>query len=478
MADLSMAEIANAIHVHILNGTMNVDSINASLHPTASMILFIYTENPTPATNPPQNTAAIDEQGRKTVYSRGRIPDLATRVMAASQMPGIYPASQLNDAQEGSGSSGLRTRGQETQHSRSSWDGTRSALDIKGKQTAYPAPLASQNPRKRKLSLRRIAPKKAPKLTIAGTDIQQGPGMEVKAGGESADEDNQRNRDPAKEVAKKALLQKWIRKMPRLSSWEGLENHAFVGNQSYQEPYGVLNDILERIYGFGTLKVQKAFVQSVHSWIESGQKKRVHLQHPDRLGNVDGYDDAIPFQRIWRAERIPHVIWGSGVMAALLNRKALIDKMKAYDEIVLEVRKKAKEGKLRLDQGENASTKARDIIYHTLHVNNSDRESLLSVIDSAQKSGKLFVELVRHYGSIGILAMIPATLAETKLRAGDRVAIAIELLDIIRPDLRNQKLELYSKVIDTIGDGNDPDKETLAELDSWIEVLISQSDRS
>ncbi len=301
--------------------------------------------------------------------------------------------------------------------------------------------------------------------------------MEVEASGESADEDNQRNRDPASEVAKEALLQKWRHKMPGLSSWEGLENHAFVGNQSNQESYGVLNDVLERIQEFGTLEVQKAFVQSVHSWMESGQKKRVHLQHPDHLDNVDGYD-AKPFQRIWRASHIPDVTKGIGVMAALLNRKALIDTVKAYQDIVSEVQKKIMEDKLTLEPKMKASTKARQIIYDKLYVNNNDRDNLLSVIDDAQRSAKLFMELVQHYGSIGILAMIPAKLAETKLRVGNRIAIIIEILDSIRPDLRNQKLELYSKVIDTIGDGNDPDGETLAELDSWIEVLISQIDRS
>ena len=464
-----MAEIANAIHVHIMDGTMDVDSINASLRPTAHMTLIIHAVNPTPATNPPQNTASIDEQGRDTVYSGDSTPDLATRVAAASQMPGIDPAPQLNDAQEGSGSSSLGTRGPETQNSRSSGDGTRSAMDITGKQTAYPVSLASQNPRKRKPSLRRNAPKKAPKLTETGTDIQKEPEREVEAGSEGADEDNQRNRDIVSEEAKKALLQKWLHKMPWLSSWKGLENHACIGDSSNQKPYGAVDDILERIQEIGTLEVQKAFVQCVHSWVAAKLTEFSDLQHPDHLNNVDGYD-AKPFQTIWRTLCIPDVTKGSGDMGALLNRKAVIDRMEAYHDILLEVQKKIKEGKLSMAPQEPSSSKARQIIFETLYDNTSEREKKLRLFNYTRKeSGKLFRELVQHYGSKGILAMIPATLAETRLRGGDRIAMIIDILDLMRPDLRNQRLELYSKVLDMISDGNDPDGETLAELDnSWI----------
>ncbi|CAD6569886.1 MAG: hypothetical protein ASARMPRED_003302 [Alectoria sarmentosa] len=103
--------------------------------------------------------------------------------------------------------------------------------------------------------------------------------------------------------------------------------------------------------------------------------------------------------------------------ALVENRKALVDTMEAYQDIVKEIQKKAREG--------------------------------------------------RHYGSNGIVAMLPAKLAESRLRGDDRIATVIGILDLIRPDLRSQKLELCSRVIDTIAGGKCPNEETLTELDDW-----------
>ena len=89
------------------------------------------------------------------------------------------------------------------------------------------------------------------------------------------------------------------------------------------------------------------------------------------------------------------------------------------------------------------------------------------IVNYAQKSAKLFMGLIQYYGSNGILAMLPAKLAESRLRGYDRIATVIGILDLIRPDLRSQKLELCSRVIDTIAHGKCPNEETLTELDEW-----------
>lgn len=64
--------------------------------------------------------------------------------------------------------------------------------------------------------------------------------------------------------------------------------------------------------------------------------------------------------------------------------------------------------------------------------------------------------------------MIPPKLAESRLRGEDRIAVIIEIFGLIRPDLRNQNLELCSEVINAIADGGCPSEKTIADLDERI----------
>ena len=462
MANPSLAEIATALRIHILEGTMNVDFLNASLHPTAHITLIVHTENLTPATSTPQNTTAIDEEPSESLHSRGSTPGLAARVAAAFQIPALDPASKVGDVigrQRNGRNMEIRIQPNRT---------PRSASDVLSTQTAYPVSLASHDTRIRKRAPPRlVAPKKVPKLNQKQQDTHKGVRNDMEANEESATEDSQRGGDQVNEIAKKALVQKWGPKIPGFFRWEGLEKYAFISNLSNQEPYGAVDDILERVQDFGTHEVQKAFVQSVHSWLESGQTNRFQMQHPDHLDKVDGYD-AKPFQRIWRAMRIADVTEGIGVMATLLNRKALVDTMEAYQDIVKEIQEKARDRTVKLPPRVKAANKARQIIYNKLYVDTKDRERMRRIFNYAQNSAKLFIELIQHYGSNGILAMMPAKLAESKLRGEDRIAVIIEILELIRPDLRNQNLELCSRVINLIGDGGCPGEEIIGELDEWI----------
>ncbi|KAL9063591.1 MAG: hypothetical protein Q9161_009384 [Pseudevernia consocians] len=142
--------------------------------------------------------------------------------------------------------------------------------------------------------------------------------------------------------------------------------------------------------------------------------------------------------------------------------------MDAYQDIVKKSRAKAREGKVKLPPRVKASAKARQIIYTKLYVDTKGRERMRQIFNYAQDSARLFVELVCHYSSNGILAMKPAKLTESRLRGGDRLATIIEILDSMRPDLCSQKLKLCPEVIATTADGGCPDEETMTKLDDGI----------
>lgn len=120
------------------------------------------------------------------------------------------------------------------------------------------------------------------------------------------------------------MPREWADKIMGFSPWEGLDKHAFNSDLANQKPYNAVDDIMERVQDFGTQEVQKAFVHSIYSWLESGQEDCFESKQPDYLEEVGGYD-AKPFQWFWIAMRIADVTEGIGVMAVLLNRKALVD---------------------------------------------------------------------------------------------------------------------------------------------------------
>ncbi len=70
----------------------------------------------------------------------------------------------------------------------------------------------------------------------------------------------------------------------------------------------------------------------------------------------------------------------------------------------------------------------------------------------ARYSAKLFKALIQHRKSNGILAIVPANLADSKPRGEDRTATMIEVLELLRPDLQMQNLDLCFLVVDAIAD--------------------------
>lgn len=74
--------------------------------------------------------------------------------------------------------------------------------------------------------------------------------------------------------------------------------------------------------------------------------------------------------------RIADVTEGIGVMATLLIRKAPVDTMEAYQDIVEEMQKEAKDRTIRLPPKFKATTKARQIIHHKFYVDTKDRECI------------------------------------------------------------------------------------------------------
>ena len=159
------------MRTHIVDRTMNVDFINAKLHPVAHMTLIIHANNSTPTLSTPQYPTNANDHSQTSVYSRGSTPGLAAKVAAVFQLPQLDPASRLSggDQGQGQGNVGAMVREQNNQTLRPAGPQTQSESNTTVGQTAYPASLASRNSRKRKLPPRLIAPKKINRLIAMTT---------------------------------------------------------------------------------------------------------------------------------------------------------------------------------------------------------------------------------------------------------------------------------------------------------------------
>ena len=257
---------------------------------------------------------------------------------------------------------------------------------------------------------------------------------------------------------------KWAKRTKTFCDWRKLERYAIIGSDPQQRPFEYLDSMFERISTFGTLKVQAAFARNVRAWVMSPHGTLMHCpETPAHLQSVEGLDRHL-LQNFWKRTELARHYRGLEGLATLLRRKALVDLIFAYEQVIDHIRAASANGSTKLRSGERAGSRARKILYQVLYP--KDHEHMRSLFNYDQQCATPYVRLAKHYNSIGILAMIPSKLNELDFRSTDaRFSAFVDVLDIIRPEFHGHRLQVYAKFINSIAEGEKLSNGALDELD-------------
>lgn len=263
------------------------------------------------------------------------------------------------------------------------------------------------------------------------------------------------------EESRDRFVSKWRSKVKTTEEWHGLVRFAYVGNKAEWEPFAELDIVMTRVQDFGSPEVRATFIQGVCAWIASrtgsgvvGESAPAHFER----SSINGFDPNI-FRRLWNAAQVVRNVKGVKVIAVVMRRKALIELSTTYTEVIHHIR--AVKGTGVLKHGEVAKTKARQILYATLYPSSTEQKRMRNLFDYDIKCASPYIYLRDHYGSDGILAMIPAKIKETEFQISARFPALGESLDLFRPNFRKNFLDVYSEIIDSIFKGESVTEDTL-----------------
>lgn len=112
-----------------------------------------------------------------------------------------------------------------------------------------------------------------------------------------------------------------------MCDWSLLTQYVYLG-EGKQEPYAELDAMLFRIREYGTLRLQIAFARSTQLWNTRNDAERNKVLEYFRV--VEGFDAG----SLWLALEILKHANNAEVMSMVLKRKALLDIVLVYEELV------------------------------------------------------------------------------------------------------------------------------------------------
>ena len=324
---------------------------------------------------------------------------------------------------------------------------------------AYPSSLASSTHRrqrraptnnKRKLSPRQETENKVHKRSHSAI------------GSTTISKDQPQSEKQIHEVTETSPLLAWATEFPMFTEWHLLNDFKTIGTRQGQKPFEELGLILQRIKRIGTPKVQSAFARSVRAWISSPHFTHQAMEAPSHLESITDFEDAIPFQKFWKASEIAKNAKGFEDMAVLIHRKSLIDLMTAYNEVIAYVRAASARGDVSLRPGQRAGARAKDILYNIMYPNAQEqkRHEMRRYFNYKQQCATPYFRLQRQYHSVGILAMIPIKLNEMEFRSTDACFLSFQaVIELMKPELHGPRLHFCGGIIESITDGKTPEIE-------------------
>ncbi|KAL8805530.1 MAG: hypothetical protein Q9182_001899 [Xanthomendoza sp. 2 TL-2023] len=275
--------------------------------------------------------------------------------------------------------------------------------------------------------------------------------------------------------AKAAFLTKWRKRTKDHPTLQKLANNEALFHYDQEairqlEPFYELDQLMERACEFGSMKVRRQFAASVDDWIRRDDRAVPDYGQPPHLGNLD-LAKREDYDRLWIAIQMNRHRRERRQMNKLLGRISLIREMREYAAIV--ERFGASDPELNeLNYGDQVSKLFSTVVPASSNAveNQKAAEDLRQRFEKARP----WLELLNHYGSEGIFALVPFDFAERMFRGDDRTDALLQALDLVKPELRhaNVHLEVYENIIDSLYRGVKPSAEDMDTLEQLTKVNI------
>ena len=211
---------------------------------------------------------------------------------------------------------------------------------------------------------------------------------------------------------------------------DGHDKYAYLGetHNPGQEPYADLDGVISRIHEMGSVQTTTVFAKSVRAWVASQNKPiATETDVPEHLEKTEiGGIDARLFRRLWNAVKIVRTAKGLEDVSVIIRRKALIELVSAYEEVIARLRQSRKTGGTDLQPGQKSAAKARQILYKALYTDTDNQKRMRSFFDYDMKCAAPYVHLRKHYGHDGIIVLIPSRVNEKELGNAYRFSAMIE----------------------------------------------------
>lgn len=222
---------------------------------------------------------------------------------------------------------------------------------------------------------------------------------------------------------------------------------------------------MDHLLGFGSLRIQQDFVSNLRSWMTSDDRTLPAFDLPEHLDNIEPAKRET-FQELWKASQVTDFRSAKLETSAFLWRISLLKEMNLYQAIIQNLRATIK-GKGKLRRGEKIATKTRTQIfeiYETIYP--QDAVQRTNTFNKKQTRARPYLVLQQHYQNEGFLAMFPS-LSDAEITGTSRIEVLVEVLDLLRPDFRAERLRVYSAVVNDLYSGQTPGKAEMHILERW-----------
>ncbi|KAL8833934.1 MAG: hypothetical protein Q9170_004010 [Blastenia crenularia] len=266
-------------------------------------------------------------------------------------------------------------------------------------------------------------------------------------------------------LAKEAFLTKWGKATKAVGDWNKLAGYAYIAQNKDYGPYEELDDLMSRVWETGRARVQCDFRENVHAWINDHAHGAKGTEVPPCLKKIDGFDEPVVIQHLYVAMELVETCRVEGP-SRLLTRWTLARLVDRYEATVLAVQSAVDQGKIKLARGHRAPAVAKVFILQIMCMTQNQKSKTWESFRDLLTKGRLWNFLSRHYKNSGILAIFPEKQTRVGLRYHTRWPALLDILDLLRPEFHGPQLQLYSQIINQMGQGEIPDQALLSELES------------
>ncbi|KAL8923762.1 MAG: hypothetical protein Q9208_004410 [Pyrenodesmia sp. 3 TL-2023] len=272
--------------------------------------------------------------------------------------------------------------------------------------------------------------------------------------------------------AKNEFIAKWEKRtydrtpLEKLCRFEILPHYE---NRRPQEPYRGLDKMMEIVSGFASLTTQQVFVSNLRLWMASDDRSLPSFDPPSYLNNLEKWKRE-SFEQLWKASHTSDFRHGKKEINGMLWRMSIVKEMNQYHNTIELLKKHRTTQGVELRNGQTAAAKTREQIYEvyeTLYPHQREAAQKRSDCNRKQTRARPYVALQKNFGNEGIFALLPLSLSEGSIAGSPRITALLEALDVLRPDFRQGRLQIYSYVVNLLYMGRVPSDADVELLERW-----------